>query len=742
MGYALLSLCLFKMLSFQILFLPSLFVFYIGIGFPIGAFLAARLLTGYKTGLHWSIMALPAVGLGVLLIGPFSARAVDVVPTSLPLIHHTGLQILTVLITTPAICLPFFIIWGAAEFICFQVALETPGLKNIFYVITIAALLTAFIIGNACVPLTGLLRTAALTPLIALTAFYLLKSTHGILKPLCLVGLCLTVWVAVGTFEISYSTQLFPKMTRDILKGTHHPITLQPLQQSAKTSLIKSIWGKYCHIALIQWTHPKYYPNGKIICCYDGVPIWGASPDSLQGRPDHNTGHTDDSPHPFGQLAFDGLTPGADICVIGAGGGAQAAEAIEAGARTVVAVDIVPEIFELLQGELSWINNGIYRHPHVQTVAMDGLSYMASCDRRFDRIILAATESSGRLLVSLFEPGQRLHSLESFKIMAQHLKPGGQLVICKTVDLKQRLFKSYSATLQAAGLSVSGFTKPSQGLESFMLFAASQNIPRLSASTHTYLRQTDSLFINFTEAQPPRKLIITENSPWISGLLGNLVPPFAVTLYLPFILAVSGLMIGAVLFWAIYGNWRRRHQKEPIPSPAISSEINKTTYGLAGILVGVNAFYLESGIIFWLIVNLMNPLASFFVGSILFLLLWGLSNQQTAHWRLLTMIGIIGIVSLLLTGRWNSHIFFIAILLATFGSGFCFSRLALLAPSRLLPLFVWDAGGTILGGLLACGLPFFYGFDAFFNLLPWLSLATLVLTVLAGAAGLKCKTAE
>ena len=58
-------------------------------------------------------------------------------------------------------------------------------------------------------------------------------------------------------------------------------------------------------------------------------------------------------------------------------------------------------------------------------------------------------------------------------------------------------------------------------------------------------------------------------------------------------------------------------------------------------------------------------------------------------------------------------------------------------PSRLLPLFVFDAAGTIIGGLLGCGLPFFYGFDVFFDFLPWLVLAALASTILAGASRLE-----
>ncbi len=712
LGYALLSLCLFRMLSFLVVFIPGFFVFYMALGFPVGAYLAARVFrghNGWESALGRAVGLLPVAAGAVLLMGPLANRGTDFVPTTLPLLHHPAVTFTWGLLLPPLICLPFFVLWGGAEFIGFQAALNHPRLKPLFYVIAIVSLLAAFVIGHWALPGWGLLKTVVLVLFFCLLALFLLKS-GGNGKILLGLGFCLALWYGAGQGETTYTTGLFPQPTRRILAGTHDPHSLQPLQQPARTKLLKTDWGKYCHLAFIHWQHPQKSPEPQIICCYNGLPVWGASPAAGENPR-----------HPFGRIAFDGLQPDARVCIIGAGGGAQVAQAIAAGARTVVAVDVIPEIFSLLQDELAWINGGIYRHPRVQTVAMDGLRYIEESRDRFDRIVLAATESSGRLLVSLREPDQRLYTLESFQAFHRRLKPDGVIVICRTVDINQRLFTACAATLKAAGLKAVGFSRHLAEAESFMLFAATNKVPdQFEQVMQAYLQDRPGRLINFQQT-PPKGPVNRENSPWISGLAGTFLPALATSVYW-----WGTLLLAVVLAtWAIL---RAKKRKNSHPDDTLASE---TAYGLAALLTGVNAICLESGLIFWFIMNLFNPLAAFFAGSAVFLLLWGISNSKPGAWIFLTILGLAGIAGLLVIPRWSCPAFFSFLLITAFGSGFCFSRLALVAPGRLLPLILFDAGGTLFGVVLGVGIPFFYGFNTFFALLPWISLLTLAITIFA-----------
>lgn len=148
--------------------------------------------------------------------------------------------------------------------------------------------------------------------------------------------------------------------------------------------------------------------------------------------------------------------------------------------------------------------------------------------------------------------------------------------------------------------------------------------------------------------------------------------------------------------------------------------------------MGINAIYLENGIIFWFIMNLANPLAAFFVGSSVFLLLWACSNLKADAWGYLSVITLIGIAGMVFFKQWHSHMSFAMLLLIIAGSGFCFTFLTLRFEPQLLNLFVFDGLGSVIGGLLGIGIPLFYGFKAYFDVLPWITVATLFVTILAG----------
>jgi len=698
LGYALLSLCLFRLLCF-IPFNSSFFVLYIGVGFPIGAFLASKFLHDPRTNLKTVVVILPIVALAILLIGLLATRLLEIHLGNLSLIkivvHIFYLLILDI---------PFFIIWGAAEYVGYRRALEIPSLKKFFYVITICALLTAFIIGKWSVPHLGLLKTIALVPFCSLLALYFIKPGASLFR-LCLF-LCLLslIWAGAGRFEKNYTNLLFSKYAKIVIHGTSQYPTGQ-FPSSEDIIQLKSFWGKYCHISFF---HRQ--SDNKIICCYDGDPVWPVSP---REKSNYDL---------FGKIAFDEVKENSDICILGTGGGRQVIQAMATNPGKIVAVDIIPEVFEELGGDLSWINGHAFKSPLVQTVSTDGLSYMKNCHQSFDLIVLPATESGGNILKAFFEPGQRLHTLESFKILKTRLKPGGKIVIYKTLDRNERLFNSYAKPLKAAGLNVSGFSIPSKSLEPFILFGSIKpDEHQFSENAISLMKRTPYHAVNFQDV-PPAGNIITEKSPWSYGIPGNFLPSFYVNIlfWIIFALTIVGLFI--VIIYPAFNKSRKTN------SP-LSSE--KIFYPLAGVLVGINALYIENGIIFWFVMNLMNPLAAFYFGTALFLLLWGLSNLGTKIWKALILVALAGIAGMVISGPWDNYVSFSYLLLISAGSGFCFSILILRFKNHLLKLFVFDAIGSFIGGVLGIWIPLIYGLNNYFKFIPWIALATLTVVLIA-----------
>ncbi len=705
LGYALLSFCLFRMLCF-INFSAPFFVLYIGIGFPAGALLVSFFIRDLYTGLKLVIMALPLASAGVLAVGVLATSLWGNALEQISLDVNFSLLFLAI-VGVSIISIPFFVLWGAAEFIGFKVVLANSRLRHFFYVITICALLASFIIGNWSVPELGILKTAAVVPFFSLLAAALFFRRRHFLRFILLLCCFSALWVLAGTFETAYSKKLFLSNALNTIKQ-HHNINDD---SSWSPILLKSLWGKYCHISIFHWRDESNpYAMDTIRCCYDGSPMWVTS--LVKGN------------DIFDYAIFDGLKKNADICIIGSGGGKQIGHAIETEPRSIVAVDIVPEIFNELKGELSWVNGSMYNLPVVETVSMDGVSYIETCNRKFDLIALPGTESFSMILKSFFEYGQRLHTLESFTLFSDHLKPGGKIVIFKNLDIDRNLFYSFAKTLKAAGLNVSGFTIEGFPFDHLLLFGSKETPPHIySEKTLSGLWQFRGSFVDFQRVSAPG-VVLTENSPWSHGILGNIAPIKTLnTLFLVLIFLLIGSVAVLAFLPFTFGN-----------RESSTSARSKTLYAFAGCFVGINAIYLENGIIFWFISNLTNPLAAFFIGSSVFLVLWGTSNLKETSWKYLTAIAIVGALGLLFSHQWSNHLAFTCILLIAAGSGFCFSHLTLRFETQLLNLFIFDALGSFIGGVLGIGIPFFYGFNYYFTLLPLLALATLATALWAGAA--------
>jgi hypothetical protein len=388
-----------------------------------------------------------------------------------------------------------------------------------------------------------------------------------------------------------------------------------------------------------------------------------------------------------------------------------------------LAVDVIPEVFALFQGPLAWANGGLYQAPEVTAVSGDGRRVVETSDLQFDLILVPYTESWAAVMRALFEPGQRIHTVEAFRAMRARLKPGGMIAVIKALDRDDVLFNRYALSLKQAQLDVVGWARRPGSLvtDSIFVLLGFNGRPDkdLRATAERYFTDATFRYVDFQET-PPSGEAIHDDSPWHLGLLGQWLPPEK--LRRGFI-GIAGIAFAGIVLLAA-ASLRGREPREGVA--------DRLLLVLTGVGVGINAVYLQNGIIFWLIAHLLNPLASFFIGTSLFLFGWGLSGTLMRRWRWLLLVGAVGAFGMLAVADWKGLPSAAALVCITVGSGLLFPLLGLTFQARLLHLFVADALGGFVGGLLGIWIPVLLGLQVYFEVLPWMSLGTLAL----GAAAL------
>jgi len=604
---------------------------------------------------------------------------------------------------------PFFIAWGFAEFNGYQAAIGSSSrvLRGGFYLIFVWALASALAIGYWTIPNWGLMRTIAIVPVASVLSYHFLlsqarRSWIRRLAPYCLA---LVLWLAADGFEHPYMNRLYTDNAWNVGTVLRSGTLPWNKKEIGDVSMLEALWGKYSHVSLVKYTHDG---SSLVLGNYDGTVTWHAFPD-------HQGGY---SPQ---QAILDFVPEGSDIAVLGAGGGRQVGFALDRNPRSVVAVDVIPEIFSLLKGKYAWANGQLYRSPLVETVAADGRNYLKSSSKQFDLVLLPNTDSWAAVVRGLFEPGQRSHTVEAFRVMRTRLKPNGIIAIAKAVDMNERLFNRYAASLQEAGLHVVGWILPTKNMlgQSVVLLASpSTEVFRSGERPKAYLAQTGYKFVDF-DKNPPSDHPIYDDTPWALGILGILIPEQK--LWRMFLSVGLIAAIGCALL--LRSSTRNLQPGE--------TTLERIIFALAGVSIGLNAVYLQNGVIFWLLVNLLNPLASFFVGASLFLLAWGISSTLLKKWRVIAVAGVLGIAGMFVSSSAYGYGSLISMGLIALGTGLFFPLLGLRFQSRLLNLFVADAVGGFVGGLLGIWLPVLAGFGWFFSLVPWISVSTLTLGILA-----------
>ncbi|MFQ5798644.1 MAG: hypothetical protein ACE5H0_08120, partial [Bacteroidota bacterium] len=136
--------------------------------------------------------------------------------------------------------------------------------------------------------------------------------------------------------------------------------------------------------------------------------------------------------------------------IIGPGGGRDVVVALLGGVRSITAVEVNPEVVQIVK-DYENFNGGIYtRLPNVEVVVAEGRNFLRSIDTKYDLIMLALpVTKSSRSVDGYALTENYLFTVEAFDDYLDHLTPEGRIVIVAHTDVE--IYRLMSLALTAFG---------------------------------------------------------------------------------------------------------------------------------------------------------------------------------------------------------------------------------------------------------------------------------------------------
>lgn len=149
------------------------------------------------------------------------------------------------------------------------------------------------------------------------------------------------------------------------------------------------------------------------------------------------------------------------VLVLGAGTGLDVLLALRHDARSVDAVEINPQLIELVADTFAAFAGGIYDHPAVTLRIAEARSFVAATERRFDLIHLALLDSFSAAAAGLHALNESyLYTVEAFQTYLDTLAPDGFLSVTRWLRSPPRdglkLFATALTALERRGVAAPG----------------------------------------------------------------------------------------------------------------------------------------------------------------------------------------------------------------------------------------------------------------------------------------------
>lgn len=148
------------------------------------------------------------------------------------------------------------------------------------------------------------------------------------------------------------------------------------------------------------------------------------------------------------------------VLVLGAGTGGDVRQALHLGARSVDAVELNPQVIDLVEETFGDYSGRPYSDPRVRLHVGDARGVVSDTAQQFDLVHLALLDAYGATSAGLQALGENyLYTVEGFRAMLGALRPGGVVSVTRWVQLPPRDGLKTLATARAA-LEASGVTRP------------------------------------------------------------------------------------------------------------------------------------------------------------------------------------------------------------------------------------------------------------------------------------------
>ena len=149
------------------------------------------------------------------------------------------------------------------------------------------------------------------------------------------------------------------------------------------------------------------------------------------------------------------------VLVLGAGGGMDVLQALYQDSAEIHAVELNPQVIELVSEDYADFSGGLYSKPGVQLHTAEGRGFVSARDTHYDLIQIALQHSSGASSAGLYSLSESyLYTTEALQTYLGHLSSGGYLAISRWIKLPPRdtlkLFVTAIDALRVAGVEEPG----------------------------------------------------------------------------------------------------------------------------------------------------------------------------------------------------------------------------------------------------------------------------------------------
>ncbi len=152
------------------------------------------------------------------------------------------------------------------------------------------------------------------------------------------------------------------------------------------------------------------------------------------------------------------------VLVLGAGGGSDVLQALYHRASHIDAVELNPQVVDLVNKEFADFTGALYELPGVTVYNSEARGFVAASRTRYDLIQVALIDSFSASSAGLYALSENyLYTVEAFAQYLQHLEPGGILSITRWIKMPPRDGLKIFATVIEA-LEQAGITDPGQHL--------------------------------------------------------------------------------------------------------------------------------------------------------------------------------------------------------------------------------------------------------------------------------------